>query len=187
MFSVKTETLQRSLFTLLRETPTLTTGGVLLIQLMLRCSDQSEQSVLMQLTSPCHTMCWKRMSITCFFTIHSHSQSLPIQQRYSLKGLSMLYLLRMRLSSPVAPHYSRQQPQCTVDIPYSTDSQLALVITNIPENTDWGENVEIDISCSRRNWAYALVTLLPLLLIISVVVVVVASTCFYCYKHGSRN
>ena len=27
---------------------------------------------------------------------------------------------------------------CAVDIPYGTGSQLALVVTDIPENVDWG-------------------------------------------------
>lgn len=77
--------------------------------------------------------------------------------------------------------------QCTVDIPYGTGSQLALVVTSIPENVDWGENVDINISCNRRGWAYALVIVLPLFVIIVVVLVIVICACFYCYKHKNKQ
>lgn len=76
--------------------------------------------------------------------------------------------------------------QCTVNIPYGTGSQLALVITDIPENVDWEENVDINISCNRRDWAYALVIVLLLLLIITVVVIVICA-CYHCYKHKNKQ
>ena len=56
--------------------------------------------------------------------------------------------------------------KCTVDIPYGTGSQLALVVTDIPGNVDWGENVDVDVSCNRRDRVYALVILLPLMVIV---------------------
>ena len=65
---------------------------------------------------------------------------------------------------------------CAVDIPYGTGSQLALVVTDIPENVDWGENVDVKTSCSRRHWAYAVVVLVPLFVVtvgISFIVLVV--------------
>ena len=73
--------------------------------------------------------------------------------------------------------------QCTVDIPYGTGSQLALVVTTIPENVNWGENVDVSISCNRRDWAYAIVILLPILVIIAVIVCIVTSICICCYKY----
>lgn len=56
--------------------------------------------------------------------------------------------------------------RCTVSIPYGTGSQLALVVTTIPENVDWGENVDVNTSCNRRDWVFALIVLLPLLVLI---------------------
>ena len=70
--------------------------------------------------------------------------------------------------------------QCTVDIPYGTGSQQALVVTNIPENVDWTENVDINTSCNRRDWAYALVILLPLLMIIAITTVLILGMVWYC-------
>lgn len=54
---------------------------------------------------------------------------------------------------------------CAVDIPYGTGSQQALVVTTIPEDVDWAENVAIKTSCSRRHWAYAVVVLVPLFVV----------------------
>ena len=67
--------------------------------------------------------------------------------------------------------------QCTVDIPYGTGSQLALVVTTIPGNVDWGENVDVQTNCNRRDWAYALVILLPLLVVIVTKVIIVWYCC----------
>ena len=64
--------------------------------------------------------------------------------------------------------------KCSVDIPYGTGSQLALVLTNIPENVDWGENVDVDINCNRRDWAYALVFLISYIVVIAVVICTIA-------------
>ena len=63
--------------------------------------------------------------------------------------------------------------QCTVDILYGTGSQLALVVTDIPENVDWGENVDVRISCNRWDWAYALVILIPLLVVGAIIAAII--------------
>ena len=73
--------------------------------------------------------------------------------------------------------------KCFVDIPYGTGSQLALVVTNIPVNVDWGENVDVKISCSRRDWAYAPVITLPAVLIF---VIVCISLCLFYHKCSCR-
>ena len=70
--------------------------------------------------------------------------------------------------------------RCTVGIPYGTGSQLALVVTNIPENVDWGENVDVKTSCNRRDWAYALVVLIPLLVVIAIVVAITIGIVWLC-------
>ena len=69
---------------------------------------------------------------------------------------------------------------CSVDIPYGTGSQQALVVTTIPEDVDWAENVAIKTSCSRRHWAYAVVVLVPLFVVavgIAILVVLVIWCC----------
>ena len=62
---------------------------------------------------------------------------------------------------------------CALEIPYSTGSQRVLVVTTIPENVDWSENIDIQISCSRRHWAYAVVVLVPLFVVAAGIVVIV--------------
>ena len=70
---------------------------------------------------------------------------------------------------------------CSVDIPYSTGSQQALVITTIPEEVDWAENVSIGTSCSRRHWAYAVVVLVPLFAAaVGIAIVVLVMWCCCC-------
>ena len=77
--------------------------------------------------------------------------------------------------------------QCTLRIPYGTGSQQALVVTSIPEGVDWAENVDVNVSCNRRHWAYAVVILLPLLTITAIVASIVTGICLYCYKHKTRK
>ena len=70
---------------------------------------------------------------------------------------------------------------CSVDIPYGTGSQQALVITTIPEEVDWAENVSIGTSCSRRHWAYAVVVLVPLFVAaVGIAIVVLVMWCCCC-------
>ena len=73
---------------------------------------------------------------------------------------------------------------CALFIPYGTGSQQILVVTTIPEDVDWDEKVEINTSCDRRDWAYAVVILVPLLLVTTVVVVVLS---IYCYRRVKSN
>ena len=69
---------------------------------------------------------------------------------------------------------------CAVDIPYGTGTQQVVVVTTIPENVEWGENVDIKTSCSRRHWAYAVVVLVPLFVIAVGITVIVLLICCYC-------
>lgn len=71
---------------------------------------------------------------------------------------------------------------CTVDIPYGTGSQQALVVTTIPDSVNWGENVAITTGCSRRHWAYAVVVLVPLLVVI--VGIAITALVLYCVCCG---
>ena len=76
---------------------------------------------------------------------------------------------------------------CAVDIPYGTGSQLALVVTDIPENVDWGENVDVKTSCSRRHWAYAVVVLVPLFVVTVVILIIVLLVIHYCCCDWSKT
>ena len=65
---------------------------------------------------------------------------------------------------------ARSGEQCTVDIPYSTGSQQALVVATIPENVDWRKSFHVNISCNRRHWALAIVVILPSITVTAVIV-----------------
>ena len=69
--------------------------------------------------------------------------------------------------------------RCTVSIPYGSGSQQALVTTTIPRFVDWGENVDIDLSCNQRGWAVAIVILIPLIVFLAVIGGIIAAICFW--------
>ena len=77
-----------------------------------------------------------------------------------------------------------EQGQCTVGIPYSTGSQKFLVVTSIPSNVDYTENIEVGLSCDQRGWAYALVILLPLSVVAAVIVAIIVGYVCYRRKHA---
>ena len=74
--------------------------------------------------------------------------------------------------------------QCTVGIPYGSGSQLALIVTTIPENVDWGENVDVKTSCNRRDWVFALIVLLPLSVLTFLAMQIIICLCIWldCYS-----
>jgi hypothetical protein len=76
---------------------------------------------------------------------------------------------------------------CRVDIPYGTGSQQALVVTTIPEEVDWAENVSIKTSCSRRHWAYAVVVLVSLFVAVVGIAIVVLVTWRCCCVDSDQT
>lgn len=74
---------------------------------------------------------------------------------------------------------------CSMNIPYSTSNQDFLVITSIPSNVDWEQGVQVQVNCARRDWAYALVILLPLLIILVLVVSLIVCIVLLC-KHKEK-
>ena len=55
--------------------------------------------------------------------------------------------------------------QCSLNVPLS--DYRALIVTDIPNNPDWEEKVNISLHCSsNRAWAYTVVVLIPSLVII---------------------
>ena len=69
--------------------------------------------------------------------------------------------------------------QCTVPVPYGSNYR-ALIVTDIPENVVWDENVEVNWYCVNRGWAYAVVILVPILTVVALAVAVVVGTVLYC-------
>ena len=51
--------------------------------------------------------------------------------------------------------------ECTIAVPYNSNYR-ALIVTDIPENPDWEENVAVDWRCVDRAWAFATVILVPM-------------------------
>ena len=76
--------------------------------------------------------------------------------------------------------YAPSGAQCSVDIPYDTGSQLALVVTSIPLDVDWEENVDVVTSCRRRHWAYAVVILTTILAFTAIVVLFLHLLLLWC-------
>ena len=108
-----------------------------------------------------------------FCTTHLLHQLLLIRQLCNLHESSMLYHLIVLRSIPVQLLHLEGNALWTFPMAQAS-SQLALVLTNIPENVDWGENVDVDINCNRRDWAYALVFLISYIVVIAVVICTIA-------------
>ena len=61
--------------------------------------------------------------------------------------------------------------QCSLNIPADLANYSALIVTNIPNDNNWEENINIRLHCSsNRGWAYAVVVLVPLLLVVGVII-----------------
>ena len=83
-----------------------------------------------------------------------------------------------------------KQGQCTVGINYNTGLQNFLIKTSIPDNVNWEENVRVSLNCDQRGWAYAVATLVPLMVVIGIVVVLVlfvVCCCCECTKTESTD
>ena len=63
--------------------------------------------------------------------------------------------------------------ECSLNVPYGSDYR-ALIVTGIPNNPDWEENVEINLHCSDRAWAYAVVVLVPIFAICGCVTILIS-------------
>lgn len=64
---------------------------------------------------------------------------------------------------------------CSLDVGFRSDRKYGLIVTSIPDidDIDWGENVDVDWSCSRNHGGYFLVTGVPifgLMIIIALVI-----------------
>ena len=101
-------------------------------------------------------------------------------ERFEYKSLSL------DMNSTIHDHCAVSSGEtCTVDIPYGTSSQQALVVTTIPEDVDWTENVAVKTSCSRRHWAYVVVVLVPLFVAAVGIAIVILVILWCCCCAGS--
>ena len=67
--------------------------------------------------------------------------------------------------------------QCSLNVPLS--DYRALIVTNISNNPDWEEKVNISLHCSsNRAWAYTVVVLIPLLVIVGCCTAVLRCVCW---------
>ena len=58
--------------------------------------------------------------------------------------------------------------ECSLTVPYGSNYR-ALIVTDIPDNPDWEENVEVSLHCSNRAWAFAVVVLVPIFAVVGCV------------------
>ena len=103
-----------------------------------------------------------------------HNPSSKRKIRYNLNLSIERFEYNIESGNYSAVCHAPSGSQCSVDIPYHTGSQLALVVTSIPVDVDWGENVDIKSNCNRRDWAYTVVILSTILVFVTVLVIFVA-------------
>ena len=151
---------------------------------------RSPSSAHAELFRPTSAMCPPKRIITYLVTEEDEYYVFLLATSRSIYSASLLferfeYALPSGFVSLTDSCFAPSGGKCSVDIPYGTGSQLALVVATIPLNVDWGENVDLDISCNRRDWAYALVILLPLV-VIAMIVCTVISICIHCCKKKKK-
>ena len=74
--------------------------------------------------------------------------------------------------------------QCSLNVPSS--DYRALIVTDIPNNPDWEEKVNISLHCSsNRAWAYTVVVLIPSLVIIGGIAAAILLGCVCWRKRDS--
>ena len=73
--------------------------------------------------------------------------------------------------------------ECSLTVPYGS-TYSALIVTDVPENVDWGENVDVTWSCANRGWAYAVVILVPIVTVAGVIALCIICCC-RCRRRSS--
>ena len=76
--------------------------------------------------------------------------------------------------------------ECTLTVPYGSDYR-ALIVTDVPDNVNWEENVEVNWHCVSRGWAVAVVVLVPLLTIAGVIGAVIAGIVCYIKRESVKD
>ena len=77
--------------------------------------------------------------------------------------------------------------ECSLNVP-AHPNYNALIVTDIPNDPDWEENVDVTLHCSsNREWAYAVVVLIPLLVIVGVSITAVIILACVCKRSCHRQ
>ena len=78
--------------------------------------------------------------------------------------------------------------ECTLTVPYGSDYR-ALIVTDIPDNPDWEENVDVGWHCVERGWAFAVVVLVPITVAAMIIgtIVLAITYCIVAGKLCCRN
>ena len=80
--------------------------------------------------------------------------------------------------------------ECSLNVP-AHPNYRALIVTDIPDDPDWEENVDVTLHCSsNREWAYAVVVLIPILVIVGVSIAAVILGCVCkksCHRQPSKS
>ena len=67
--------------------------------------------------------------------------------------------------------------ECSLNVP-AHPNYRALIVTDIHDDPDWEENVNVTLHCSsNREWAYAVVVLIPILVIVGVSITAITLGC----------
>ena len=76
--------------------------------------------------------------------------------------------------------------ECTLTVPYGSDHR-ALIVTDIPDDVNWEENVDVNWHCVNRGWAVAVVVLVPLLTIAGVIGAVITAIVCYIKRESIKD
>ena len=72
--------------------------------------------------------------------------------------------------------------QCSLHIPANLANYSALIVTDLPTNNIWEDNIDTSFHCSStRGWAYAVIVTVPLLLVVGVTITTVILLVVYCW------
>ena len=89
-----------------------------------------------------------------------------------------------------AANCSAIEGECSLNVP-AHPNYRALIVTDMPDDPDWEENVDVTLHCSsNREWAYAVVVLIPLLVIVGVSITAVILGCVCkrsCRRQSSQS
>ena len=73
--------------------------------------------------------------------------------------------------------------QCSLNVPADRFDYRALIVTDLPNNPDLAENIDVSFHCSsNRAWAYAVVVVVPLLVVIIGVITTPVVVLLVCWR-----
>ena len=116
-----------------------------------------------------------------YYFVYYNNRGQQCQQSCSQLRLDVtISVSRLQYSTEdltTATSCSAIEGECSLNVP-AHPNYRALIVTDIPDDPDWEENVDVTLHCSsNREWAYAVVVLIPLLVIVSVSIAAVILGC----------